>query len=62
VQISQASVFTLGPSAAIGGNLQIQSLTAGLPQGTVCGTQVKVRSAGQPHKAAPAIASAATSW
>jgi hypothetical protein len=41
VQISQASAFTLGPGVAIGGSLQIQSLPAGLSQGTVCGTRVK---------------------
>jgi hypothetical protein len=40
VQISQASTLTLA-DALIGGNLQIQSLPAGLSQGTVCGTQVK---------------------
>lgn len=40
VQISQASTPTLAV-ALIGGNLQIQGLSGGLPQGTVCGTQVK---------------------
>jgi hypothetical protein len=40
VQISQASTFALDPGAASGGNLQIQSLSPGLPLGTVCGAQV----------------------
>ena len=40
VQNFQASAFAIGPGALIGGNLQIQSLSSGLPQGTVCGTQV----------------------
>jgi len=41
VLVSQASIFTLGPGAGIGRNLQIQQLAAGLPQGTVCGIQVE---------------------
>jgi hypothetical protein len=42
VRISEASAFTIGPGVAIDGNLQIQSLSGGLPQrGTVCGTRVK---------------------
>jgi hypothetical protein len=42
VSISGASAFTLGPSVAIDGNLQIQNLPANEPQpGTVCGTTVQ---------------------
>jgi len=42
VQISQASAFSIGPSVAIDGNLQIQNLPKSEPQpGTICGTQVK---------------------
>jgi hypothetical protein len=40
VQVSGLSQLSLS-SGAIGGNLQIQQLAAGLPQGMVCGTQVK---------------------
>jgi hypothetical protein len=40
LQISKASAFTVGPGALVGGNFQIQSLSSGLPQATVCGTQV----------------------
>jgi len=42
VQISKASSFTLGPGAALLGNLVIQNLPAGLPQpGAVCGSKVQ---------------------
>ena len=40
VTISGISAFSLG-GATIGGNLQIQQLSAGQPQSTVCGTVIK---------------------
>ena len=40
VSISGASAFTLGPGAAVDGNLVIQNVP-GTQQGTVCGTTVK---------------------
>ena len=41
VQISGASVFTIGPGSAIGGNLQIQNLPGSSAQSQVCGTSVQ---------------------
>jgi YVTN family beta-propeller protein len=40
LQVTGASAFTLG-GAAVGGDLQIQQVSMGEPQSSVCGTQVK---------------------
>jgi hypothetical protein len=40
VQNSQTSTLTIDPGAVIGRNLQIQSISSGLPLNTVCGAQI----------------------
>ena len=41
VQISGSSTFALAPGAMIGGSMQVNLVSAGQPQGTICGTQIK---------------------
>jgi hypothetical protein len=59
VQVQGGGTFSIGPSAAIGGALQIYSIPAGTAQSQVCGTTVKGSLQFEDNRAAVLIGAAA---